>query len=542
MSAEKKSKNDASQTIDFDKLPYVLTLKILEKLTCREIILALSTGKSRIEDNVLSVQTFQYLTSKIRSPQFEQLEQVQIVTQELGTYSLKEWPIENKKLKNDQNLKKAVNTFYTKCLFTYLYNTYRGESVRHKWYDAIIQNSVRKDKVDDKRNSFKETLDTISKKKIDVTKNKKELFVLDNVNKDEIKKELEKIQKVEKDIENFKYFTDVKQISRGAPAPGRLSTKFNILASDNVRKLVLPNGVKEIRLYAFQDAEIQEIHLPDSLEIIEESAFRSSKLKSISIPDSVTAIEDNAFMLCTDLTRVKLSNSLQKISSECFANAALESVEIPNRVKEIGKWSFYNNGLKTLALGNSVKYIYAFAFRVNYIKTLTIPNSVAAIGREAFYRNEITNLVIPNNVQTIKRKAFARNKIKTLALGSGVTRIEKLTFADNNLVDLIIPFNVKIIGFKAFFSNKIETLIIPNSVTTIASKAFANNKITIVIIPGSVTTIESEAFANNKITSVRIPGSVTDLADDAFDYNVEIMREGDVTMTGSSNKLQDLKF
>ena len=193
MSAEKKSKKDASQTSVFDDLPYVLTLKILEKLTCREIILALSTRKSRIEDNDLSVQTFQYLTSKIQSPQFEQLEQVQIVTQELGTYSLKEWPIENKKLKNDQNLIKAVNTFYTKCLFTYLYNTYRGESVRHKWYDAIIQNSVRKDKVDDKINSFKEMLDTISKKKNDVTKNKKELFVLDNVNKDEIKKELEKI-------------------------------------------------------------------------------------------------------------------------------------------------------------------------------------------------------------------------------------------------------------------------------------------------------------------------------------------------------------
>lgn len=493
MSAEKKSKKDASQTNFFDDLPDVLTAKVLEKLTCREIILALSTKKSKIEENDLSVQTFQYLTSKIRSPQFEQLEQVQIVTQELGTYSLKEWPIENKKLKSDQNLKKAVNTFYTKCLFTYLYNTYRGESVRHKWYDAIIQNSVRKDKVDDKIN---------------------------NVNKDEIKKELEKIQKVEKDIENFKYFTDVKQISRGAPSPGRLSTKFNILASDNVRKLVLPDGVKEIRLYAFRNAKIQEIHLPDSLEIIEESAFRSSKLKSITIPDSVTAIKDNAFMLCRNLTRVKLSNSLQKISSECFANAALESVEIPNRVKEIGKWSFSNNGLKSVALGNSVKYIDAFAFRLNKIKTLTIPNSVAAIGRKAFFMNKITNLVIPNNVQTIEYKAFAKNNIKTLALGSGVTHIKNFAFAGNNLVDLIIPFNVKIIGFKAFFLNNIETLIIPNSVTT----------------------IESKAFVNNKITSVRIPGSVTELADDAFDPNVEIIRDGDVTMTGSSNKLQDLKF
>lgn len=521
MSKKQKTSTSEVEKRNVDDLPSAITYEVLDKMMgdCKKIIEYLSLNKNRIQRLQITKAQFEKLTKeRILSEAFDNLEkkEAEDVRYE-GTYSLKKWPHIEKFVK-DPEIQQAANKFYTKCLFKYLYDKYEGKTMKHKWYDAIKKNSIRKDLLDDKINRVKDTLTKIKEKKNNVIKHKKEMFVLSTlkIEVDQIKTDVDKIEQVEQDIQNFQYFTDITEIAPGAMRMRDYKMRFQM--GDNIKTLVIPDTVTEISWNAFEYAPLQAIHLPKSLTMIGDSAFAESTLQSITIPDSVHTIGKRAF-LNANIKKIKLSKSLKIIPDEFCNTCGLEDLEIPNSVTEINKWSFYHNNIKEITIGNNVKDIGFKAFAKNKIKTLTISNSVADIGSYAFYDNEINKLTIPNNVKFINSAAFFKNKIKTLALGSGVTRIRKLTFAKNNLVSLVIPFNVDFIGIKAFYFNEIETLIIQNGVTT----------------------IESKAFAKNKITSVILPGSLTKLAEDAFDSTVNIIKDGGwagVVMTGSLNSLQ----
>ena len=59
------------------------------------------------------------------------------------------------------------------------------------------------------------------------------------------------------------------------------------------------------------------------------------------MPDTVTYIDDCAFEECSGLTKLKLSNNLEKIGEYTFWGCtSLKTVEVPKSVKSIGKGAF----------------------------------------------------------------------------------------------------------------------------------------------------------------------------------------------------------
>ena len=414
MSKKPKTSTSEVEKTKLDDLFSVITYEWLDKLgDCKKIIKYLSVNKKRI--NITKGQ-FEKLTKElITSEAFDNLERKEAEdVRYTGTYSIKKWP-RIEELVNNPEIQQAANKFYTKCLFKYLYDKYEGKTMKHKWYDAIKKNSIRKDLLDDKINRVKDTLNKIKEKKNNVTKHRKEMFVLSTVKieVDQIKTDVDKIDQVEQDIQNFQYFTNVTEIAHGTRTMGQ-NYKFQF--GENIKTLVIPDTVTEISWNAFENAPVPAIHLPNSLTKIDELAFAFSMLQSISIPDSVQTIGEKAF-LNSNLTKIKLSKSLKIIPDEFCNTCALEDLEIPNSVIEINKYSFFKNDIKKLTIGNNVKEIGFKAFAKNKIKTLTIPNSGPDIGSYAFYDNEINMLTIPNNVKFINNAAFCKNKI---ALPAGI--------------------------------------------------------------------------------------------------------------------------
>ena len=89
---------------------------------------------------------------------------------------------------------------------------------------------------------------------------------------------------------------------------------------DNIKKVVINNGVTTIGEYAF---------------------FSCYSLTSITIPDSVTTIGDFAFAYCDSLTSVTIPDSVTTIGYRAFDDCdSLTSVIIPDSVTTIGDWAF----------------------------------------------------------------------------------------------------------------------------------------------------------------------------------------------------------
>lgn len=108
--------------------------------------------------------------------------------------------------------------------------------------------------------------------------------------------------------------------------------------------VVIPNGVVEIRSYAFwgeSPVSIKSLIIPDSVKKIGSQAFEGFRaLTNVTFGNSVTIIGKRAFSNCIGLTNVILPNSLTHIGEGAFYNTGLRSVIIPKRVVSIEKWAF----------------------------------------------------------------------------------------------------------------------------------------------------------------------------------------------------------
>ena len=128
------------------------------------------------------------------------------------------------------------------------------------------------------------------------------------------------------------------------------------LSLKNLRKLVLPEGLKKIHERQFE-----------GLWLLEE----------IVIPEGVTEIPDGAFYDCHALAKVEFSENIASIGNYAFYSChALENIVIPEGVTEIGNAAFYG---------------------CTYLENIELPSTLNEIGNNAF--------ALSSKVRKIKAKA-----------------------------------------------------------------------------------------------------------------------------------------
>ncbi len=255
------------------------------------------------------------------------------------------------------------------------------------------------------------------------------------------------------------------------------------LYSNNIKSVIIENGVTSIGSYAFEDC---------------------TKLTSVTISNSVTSIGDYAFSGCTSLTSITIPDSVTSIGSYAFEDCTkLTSITIPKSVTSIGDYAF--SGCSSLT-------------------SVTIPDSVTSIGSYAFEDcTKLTSIIIPESVTSIGDYAFSGcSSLTSVTIPDSVTSIGYYAFSGcSSLKSVTIPDSVTSIGSYAFEDcTKLTSITIPNSVTNILSSAFENcTSLRSVTIPDSVTSIGSYAFFGcTSLTNIAIPDSVTSIGDLAFGY------------------------
>ena len=152
-----------------------------------------------------------------------------------------------------------------------------------------------------------------------------------------------------------------------------------------VENLVVPNGVKEIKSYAFSGC---------------------TGLTSVSIPNSVASIGYYAFSGCTGLTSVGIPNSVTSIGGSAFSGCTgLTSVSIPNSVTSIGDYAFRGcSGLLSPIYNSTLFVDMPRTYRGDY----SIPEGITNICSSAFSGcTGLTSVSIPNSVTSIGYYAFS---------------------------------------------------------------------------------------------------------------------------------------
>ena len=163
---------------------------------------------------------------------------------------------------------------------------------------------------------------------------------------------------------------------------------------DNIKKLVVENGVTTIGNNAFSDCTaLKDVDLSkaSSLETIGNHAFSScTALKSVDLSEasSLTTIK-TSFPGCTGLENVVLNEGLKEIGGSAFNSCKkLKKIHIPSTVTAIGGYCFERcSGLEevTFADDSKLETIAVRTFNASGLKKITIPKKVKEIQEGAFF-------------------------------------------------------------------------------------------------------------------------------------------------------------
>ena len=197
---------------------------------------------------------------------------------------------------------------------------------------------------------------------------------------------------------------------------------------EQLKQIILPDGLKEIGDSAFSDCGIEKIDLPDGLERIGQFAFSDSDLIEVVIPNSVTIFEPSVFQNCQKLVSAKLCDNMKTIPAYTFNDCkSLTDIDLPPLIDSIGDSAFrFCSGLKEIVIPPEVVNIgpSAFAYCSN-LNTVTMDKNVKYIDSYCFAGCiSMTKVKLSTNIKGIRSFAFnGCAALETLFIGKNVDTI-----------------------------------------------------------------------------------------------------------------------
>lgn len=189
--------------------------------------------------------------------------------------------------------------------------------------------------------------------------------------------------------------------------------------------VLLPEGLKTIESYAFQDISLDSINFPQSLEKIGYRAFESTNITKALLPDKCLNLETEIFRNCYYLEYSCLPDDLTEIPDAMYRSCyRLKTFKLPSKLKNVKYYAFYDCYSTAFDLPESLTDIGTHAFwctnQFGEKDSLIIPKSVVSIGDNAFlYCNNYIYAEMPVAYYNVNGGSNCLpTSIKTLRLNS----------------------------------------------------------------------------------------------------------------------------
>jgi hypothetical protein len=440
-------------------------------------------------------------------------------------------------------------------------------------------------------------------------------------------------------LQNGEYIIDIKDVSTmpstvvlpSTDANGNEITKLGTSFGGNcgnIKKLVIPSTytlladnafkgttISEVDMSdsqievipdsCFSSSSLQSIKLPETLKQINYYAFNNTKLTSITIPEGCTTIEDSAIWSNQVLLTIYISSTVSSIGrlgnapalrkivvnqnnqyfydvddllligkdGVLYAGAVYfptKSLILPEEVVELGTYSLYASKLDNLGMSKRLSII-GDSGLPQTLKSVDIPvennNFKTSAGYDLYNKSGVLlkifphttswhNYTMPDEITSVDSRAFTNAFFDNLIIGKGLKSWTASTLRSSHVNNLEVHSEntkFKVVNNALIFNNTelccVEASIldivytVPSIVKTIDPYAFDNHKnITEIIIPEGATRIEYSAFYYaSKLNKITIPSTMTFIGQGAFENTqIELLTLYGKLTTGSLRNMPKL--
>jgi len=257
------------------------------------------------------------------------------------------------------------------------------------------------------------------------------------------------------------------------------------LSSNNLQKVTIREGVKELRNSAFaESSKLVSVSLPDTLKTMgRHSFYRCGNLTSINIPKNLKTLGIGALEECPKLTAITLPEGLEELLWRACRNSGFVSVTVPSTIKnfESEVFSFCNNlvdanikcttvgeatfdgcsKLSSVTLAEDTLKVPNYMFRnCTSLSSIRLPKNLKEIGNYAFQNcKSLRTVTFPTNTTVLREGAFYGMNLQSIRIPYGTTEIPRMAFLDCELLNEVhIPVTVTSIGRDAFGKTRPITL------------------------------------------------------------------------------------
>lgn len=222
----------------------------------------------------------------------------------------------------------------------------------------------------------------------------------------------------------------------------------------NIKNVIVEEGIEEIGEYAFECMIMTNVELPSTIKTIKEGAFAwCEQLETINLPEGLEKIEGyGSFTDCENLKEITFPSTLTEIGDEAFYDCySLDRVYIPKTLTSI-HYSAFQSGCAYIdvdAENPNYKSIDGVLFNKEGTELLTycagnerteytVPEGTQLIKEYAFDSTEsLVTINIPSSVQTIEDGAFYRtSNLKTINIDRSENAISGSKWRASNSVQV----------------------------------------------------------------------------------------------------------
>lgn len=321
----------------------------------------------------------------------------------------------------------------------------------------------------------------------------------------------------------------------------------------------LPDGITAIQSWVCgYTSELKTLVIPAGVTELREFCFAYSGLESITIPASVNAIHHYSFMECTHLKNLlgdshfisddrKLivdANAFFPMTVYFFAGRDDESYEIPEGIRAIENYAFAKcDKLRSLTFPNSLFQIGGYAF-VGCDRLETLLGEHTTMDHKGFVNDAhelqflVPNIdedyVVPDDVTALGNELFSsRKNLRSVTMGDQVTKLGNYVFSNcTNLKTIVLSANLKSVGYNPFDSDRALESVYFRSIVPPAysDKQFTQAPSRKLYVPSRSLRLYTTNTGWKDYWDVMEPYDYTDLPEPDFYLSGDYSKEGEVTV------------